>query len=65
MYVWYKNGEDITQDMTFNSDDIGWTYSPDISQAGAAFVGIYQCFIQNAVGSDFSLTRVLEIGMFF
>lgn len=59
IFVWYKNGVDISGDVNFVNE---WIYEPTGNDAAKA--GIYQCFIRNIVGSDYSITRVLEIGTF-
>ena len=56
-FTWYRNGVNITS----SSNSTGYLeYEVPINSTS---VGIYQCFIQNHVGSDTSISRLLEIGM--
>lgn len=56
-FTWYRNGVNITS----SSNSTGYLeYEVPINSTS---VGIYQCFIQNHVGRDTSISRRLERGM--
>ena len=54
----YKNGEDIhNQGLYFNRK-----LNRILVLNGSLEVGVYQCFVKNAAGSNYSTTRVLNSG---
>lgn len=61
--VWYRNGVDITKQVSLVSDggNLIWRYNNTQFKRGAV-AGLYQCFISNILGSDYSITRVLILG---
>ncbi len=56
-FIWYKNGIDITY--ASNSSTGKLEYAVGVNESAT---GIYQCFILNDVGRDYSITRVLSRG---
>ena len=57
-FTWYKNGINVTA----ASNSTGFLKYSSIEDK---LTGIYQCFIENNLGSVYSITRVLYRGKFY
>ena len=50
-YKWYKNGVHVSDSITLSLTE--------------EFVGIYQCFVENSVGCDYAIIRILDAGTYY
>lgn len=56
-YKWFRNGADITHSSDLISGFLNYRATVEDST-----FGIYQCFVSNNLGSDYSITRILNRG---
>lgn len=56
-YKWYRNGVYLSDSTICNKS---YEYVTSVTDN---VVGIYQCFVENSVGSDYAIIRVLDAGM--